>query len=307
VARLRVLFVNAYFLGPAGAPDRGWVLVDAGLRGFAEQFLEAAHRRYGAARPAAIVLTHGHFDHVGVVGELAEYWDAPVYAHRLELPYLTGEASYPPGDPTVGGGAMAWSAPLFPRGPIDLDGRVRELPANGEVPGAPGWRWIHTPGHSPGHVSFFRDEDRTLIAGDAFVTVKQESLLAVLTQTPRVHGPPAYFTIDWQAAWRSVRRLAELEPELAATGHGVPLRGATLRRQLHDLADHFERRARPTRGRYVARPARADERGPRDVPPPNYVPSPGTLALLASAALAGVAVAGRVARRRFTPAKPQSP
>ena len=41
----------------------------------------------------------------------------------------------------------------------------------------PGWRWVHTPGHTAGHVSLFRDADRTLIAGDAFVTTKQESAL----------------------------------------------------------------------------------------------------------------------------------
>ena len=58
-------------------------------------------------RPAAILLTHGHFDHVGALKTLAEEWDVPVYAHTLELPYLTGRSSYPPPDPSVGGGAMA--------------------------------------------------------------------------------------------------------------------------------------------------------------------------------------------------------
>jgi glyoxylase-like metal-dependent hydrolase (beta-lactamase superfamily II) len=42
------------------------------------------------------VLTHGHFDHVGSVIELADYWNVPVYAHKLELPYLVGQMDYPP-------------------------------------------------------------------------------------------------------------------------------------------------------------------------------------------------------------------
>jgi glyoxylase-like metal-dependent hydrolase (beta-lactamase superfamily II) len=39
---------------------------------------------------AAIIMTHGHFDHVGVLEDLAETWQAPVYAHELERPYLDG-------------------------------------------------------------------------------------------------------------------------------------------------------------------------------------------------------------------------
>src|SRR5215207_2933833 len=132
-------------------------------------------------QPAAIVLTHGHFDHIGALHTLLHKWDVPVYAHRLELPYLTGQSSYPPPDPTVGGGAMAAMSRFYPRGPYNFEGRVQPLPVDGSVPGMPGWRWIHTPGHSPGHVSLFRDADRLLLAGDAFVTQRQESLLAVLS------------------------------------------------------------------------------------------------------------------------------
>lgn len=83
--------------------------------------------------------------------------------------------------------SLSWA---YPRGPIDLGDRVRALPGDGRVPGLPEWRWMHTPGHAPGHVSFFREADRTLIAGDAFITTKQESALAVLAQRPEVHGPP---------------------------------------------------------------------------------------------------------------------
>ena len=85
VAGLQVVMVNVYFIGPHGGP---WVLVDAGLGWSADRICRQAEERFGAGRPpAAIVLTHGHFDHVGSLKELAEMWDVPVYAHRLEAPF----------------------------------------------------------------------------------------------------------------------------------------------------------------------------------------------------------------------------
>ena len=103
----------------------------------------------------------------------------------------------------------------------------------------PGWVWVATPGHSPGHVSLFRDEDRLLIAGDAFVTTKQESLLSVLTQRKEIHGPPMYYTPDWNAARNSVRRLAELRPQIAATGHGMPMDNPRLCERLERAGKGF--------------------------------------------------------------------
>jgi glyoxylase-like metal-dependent hydrolase (beta-lactamase superfamily II) len=191
LARLRIAFVNVYFVGGPlrptpnatgsrvpEAPDAGsWALVDAGLSIGAARILEVAAERYGReSRPAAIVLTHGHFDHVGALQPLLGVWDVPVYAHPLELPFLTGRADYPPPDPTVEKpGLVARLSPFFPKRGINLGGRVKPLPADQSVPGMPGWRWVHTPGHAPGHVSLFRQSDRALIAGDAVVTTRQES------------------------------------------------------------------------------------------------------------------------------------
>ena len=171
LAYRRLAIVNVMFYGPRGAGDRNWVLIDAGVFGTMSLITSAAEERFGkGARPAAIVLTHGHFDHVGVLEDLAERWQAPVYAHELERPYLDGSASYPPPDPSVGGGLMARLSPLYPRAPVNVGRWLRTLPADGSVPEMPGWRWLHTPGHSPGHVSFWREADRTIVAGDAFIT-----------------------------------------------------------------------------------------------------------------------------------------
>src|SRR5581483_1456235 len=300
VYRLRSLMVNVYFIEQSSG---SWVLVDTGMYGYAGVVRRAAEEMFEGP-PLAILLTHGHFDHVGGLPALAEEWGVPVYAHPLELPYLTGRSPYPPPDPTVGGGAQSWMSPLFPRGPIDLNGRVHMLPPGGDVPGVPGWQWLLTCGHSPGHVSFYRESDRTLIAGDAVVTTKQESIVAALLQRPeRVWRPPAYYTCDWASARRSVETIAALEPETLATGHGHALRGPAMREGLHDLADHFDT-LMPDHGRYIPYPAVTDQRGLVHVPP-RIRPAPSQVA---AAAAIGAAAIGALwlGRRGFSRARPRS-
>jgi len=254
VAYKRQAIVNVAYVGRPGA-ERGWVLIDAGLPGTAGQIVDAAEKRFGSgARPAAIVMTHGHFDHFGALEELAERWQVPVYAHPLEIPYLNGTACYPPPDPTVGGGLMSLLSPLYPRHPVDVSRWLQPLPGSGAIPPLPGWRWLPSPGHTPGHVSFWRENDRTLIVGDAFITTMQESAYSAMTQEPEMHGPPAYFTQDWKAAHASVIRLATLNPEIVVCGHGRAMHGPQMRQALHRLANDFESIAIPTHGRYVTAP-----------------------------------------------------
>ncbi|WP_186576411.1 MBL fold metallo-hydrolase [Aquibacillus kalidii] len=229
-----------------------WVLIDAGMPRSSQKIIDEAEQRFGDDNPPkAILLTHGHFDHVGSITDLVNYWNVPVYAHSLEMPYLTGKQSYPKGDPTVDGGLISEVSPLFPNHSIDLEQHVKPLPENNSVPFLPDWTWIHTPGHTKGHISLFREKDKTLVAGDAFVTVKQESLYKVMTQKLEISGPPKYFTTDWDAAWRSVKKLNKLKPSVAITGHGLPMSGDTLTNELDKLSTDFDSIAIPEHGRFV--------------------------------------------------------
>src|SRR3954451_3828873 len=263
---MKDIFVNMYMIQDSESGK--WVLVDAGLKTSAGKIKKMAADLFGAdSKPRAIIMTHGHFDHVGSLEKLANEWHVPVYAHYLEVPYLTGKSSYPPLDPTVGGGLIATMAFLYSTKPVDVTSFLTVLPEDGSIPVLPGWRWIHTPGHSPGHISLFRDEDRLLIAGDAFVTTKAESALSTALQKKQVSGPPAYATTDWVAAYQSVEKLLLMQPEIAATGHGRPMYGTEMLRQLLDLYEHFDEKGIPDHGRYVQEAAIQDANGILYVPP----------------------------------------
>ncbi|HEX8430396.1 MAG TPA: MBL fold metallo-hydrolase [Longimicrobium sp.] len=286
VTRVPVVFVNAYMVGEPGGP---WTLVDTGLPGSAARIRSAAEARFGAgARPEAIVLTHGHFDHAGNAAELAAGWNVPIYAHPLELPYLTGLSDYAPKDPTVGG-AIAFMSRFFPTSGYDFGARVRPLPDDGTVPGMPGWQWLHTPGRTAGHIALFRTADRTLLAGDALATMDLDSWMAQATRAPEFSRPPTPLTPDWTAARASVNRLAALHPRAVGAGHGIPITGGGAAMGLVSFAAGF---APPARGRYAAEPARANERGVISVPPPAPDPFPGQVAL-GAAALGVLAMARR--------------
>jgi glyoxylase-like metal-dependent hydrolase (beta-lactamase superfamily II) len=260
------VFVNMYMVKDEETGN--WVLIDTGLKSSAAKLKKMAAELFGEdSKPSAILLTHGHFDHIGSLARLAEDWHVPIYCHYLELPYLSGRSSYPPPDSTVNGGLMAKMAWMFPKKPINIEGRLHILPPDGSVPFLNDWQYIYTPGHAPGHVSFFRRKDRVLIAGDAVVTTIQESVMSVMTQHKKLTGPPKYFTYDWEAARNSVISISDLKPEVIAAGHGKPMSGPEMKATLHNLARHFDEIALPKKGRYVDDPAVVDASGVMYVPP----------------------------------------
>ena len=242
--------VNVIFVG--SVENYEWVLIDAGMPHSGSKIMNEAARRFPLnPKPLAIILTHGHFDHVGGIVKLIKEWNVPVYAHPLEFPFLTGKNDYPEPDTTVEGGLLAKISSIYPHQSIDIETHLLPLPANGIVPGMPGWRWLATPGHSPGHVSFFREKDRSLIAGDAFITVRADSFYKVLTQKKEINGPPRYLTTDWEEACASVKKIEALQPRIAITGHGPAMHGEELQKGLKKLAEEFETLAVPTHGKFV--------------------------------------------------------
>ena len=233
VAVIPTLIANAYLVGDRAS----WVLVDACTPGNESRIRRAAERRFGrGSRPRAILLTHGHFDHAGSAGPLADVWGVPIYAHPLELPYLTGRSNYPPFD-LKSPGFFTRIAKFFPTGTVDLGTRAGALEPKRAIPGLPDWETIETPGHTPGHVAFFRRGDAFLLAGDAVTTMNLDSFWDTVVRRKQVCRPPVPATSNWGNARRSVERLASLRPLWIAAGHGVPMRDAA--DELSRLADNF--------------------------------------------------------------------
>ncbi|WP_121666530.1 MBL fold metallo-hydrolase [Mesonia aquimarina] len=220
--------VNAVMIGTSQTEN--WVLIDTGLPNSADKIMSVAHRRFGKNNPpAAIILTHGHFDHVGGVVDLINAWNIPVYAHPKEFDYLTGKTAYQ----SV---FKEHKNMIFNQEPINIKCVLKELPENGVVPFLKGWKWIHVPGHSPGHIALYREKDKILIAGDAFVSMSLDAFYNTQKKTnSSVYMPPAYFSSDRENLKASLEKLMQVNPEKAIMGHGEHLSGKKLRVGLQTL------------------------------------------------------------------------
>ena len=108
---------------------------------------------------------------------------------------------------------------------LDLASIVHAFDPDDGVPGLPDWECIATPGHSPGHASFFRPTDRVLMSGDAVLTVNLNSPAEPSRHRQQVSGPAKLSTWDRHQATESMERLARLEPRVLAAGHGIPMIG----------------------------------------------------------------------------------
>ncbi len=243
---------NVYFVRSGSS----WVLIDTASANCGPVIQEAAESLFGAnTRPAAILLTHNHPDHAGSTLELARRWGCLAYVHPDELPLVTADFS------TFFSTVKGYANPLdiwvvlpllrvMPRrhesmlSESSFKDVARAFDPNTGVPGLPDWECIPTPGHTPGHVSFFRPSDRVLITGDAVLTVHLNSLWGFLLwgfrrNKQRLSGPPWYTTWSWRAAKESVAPLARLEPRVLACGHGLPMSGTGTAPELRAFADHF--------------------------------------------------------------------
>src|SRR5512140_1987641 len=149
----RMMVVNCHLV----REDDGFTLVDTNIGGSANAILDAAKQL--AAPIKRIVLTHAHIDHVGSLDALHQLLpEADIAISARDARFLTGDRSLDPDEPQVklrGGYPICTTKPTRLLNAGDYVGSL-------EV--------IATPGHTPGHVSFFDHRDGTLIAGDAFTT-----------------------------------------------------------------------------------------------------------------------------------------
>lgn len=238
---------NVYFVRSGAS----WVLIDAGSAGCARLIQRTAESLFGPdTRATSILLTHHHPDHAGAALELSRSWDCPVYVHRDELPLAavedlaTVEQYANPLDRWI----ILPLLRLSPRRRVEsmlskssLKQVVQAFDTDDAVPGLPDWRCIHMSGHTPGHVAFFRSRDRVLITGDAVLTVDLNSLWGLLSWVLRrsrqkISGPPWFSTWNGPGSKQSVAALARLEPRVLASGHGAPIRGKRITRELQALA-----------------------------------------------------------------------
>jgi hydroxyacylglutathione hydrolase len=198
--------VNAYLLGE--------VVVDAGTAGAGKRLVKALQGHAVSAH----ALTHAHADHAGGSKRLVDAFEVPVWVGERD------RADVESGRPLV---ADSWAKPMVGRlaryRPVGVARSLRE----GDVVG-PGFVVIETPGHSPGHVSYWREADRTLVCGDVLFNMH------IVTTARGLREPPAIFTPDPGRNRDSARRLAALEPELVLFGHGPPLRDPAVLEEFTD-------------------------------------------------------------------------
>lgn len=188
--------INAYLLGN--------VLVDTGIKQSAGKIESALAGR----EISAIALTHAHGDHAGAMKRLAARLGVPVWCGAADREAVeTGKPVLSPGLKRPGLGALAAAAGRFDGVPV-----ARVLSEGDEL--AAGFTVLDTPGHSPGHVSFWRESDRTLICGDVFFNMH------LLTLRPGLREPPGLLTTEPTTNRDSERRLAALEPDVVGFGQG---------------------------------------------------------------------------------------
>jgi glyoxylase-like metal-dependent hydrolase (beta-lactamase superfamily II) len=205
--------------------DAELTLVDAGMRRGAERILRTI-RDLGRAPGdvATIVATHHHTDHVGGLARVVAATGAAVAVHAADAQRVeTGGRRPTPRGTGVLAPVMAVAGPFVRQtsDPVRIDRELRD----GDV--VAGLRVVHTPGHTPGHISLVWEPRGVLFVGDAFSNMLRRVR----------HG---FVLDDLEAAKSSIARIAGLEFDVAVFGHGDPIVGdAALR-----LRDSLERLAR---------------------------------------------------------------
>jgi len=188
--------------------EHDMMLIDTGPRGSSSK-IERLIRELGRSpgELSQIVITHCHFDHTGEVASLVEKTGANVAIHEADADYLSKEAPYP--GPNLKPISWIWSKALLPLlGSPSVNPDI-QLTHNYELGLLGGLRVIHAPGHTPGSICLYSQENRILFAGDVIRNSRSNITL-----------PYRIFTADWKQAQRSLAEFAKLEIDTICFGHG---------------------------------------------------------------------------------------
>lgn len=200
--------INTYLI----AEGDDVVLIDAGTRFMTNRLLRTLKRFFAlpehrTKRLIAHALTHVHPDHQGASKDVCEAYRIPLWcgehdAGTMERGIIeSGEMQG-----LLGLLGRTWAGPAY---------AVARRLGEGDI--IAGFRVLETPGHTPGHCAFWREQDKCLIVGDVL------NGMNLATGLPGVHEPPTFFTADIPENRRSIRKIAALQPECVCFGHGAPL------------------------------------------------------------------------------------
>jgi len=194
------------------------VLIDAATRWHAASILRQLRHR----KLAMVALTHCHPDHQGSAWHVCRRFGVPLACHTADISAMEGRGPMQPSTFIVEQMGRLIAGPACPV--------ARPLNEGDEVAG---FRVVHAPGHTPGHVIYFRESDRLAIAGDVLAN------MSFLTGRPGLRQPPPFFCTDPAENRRSVERLASLRPRIVCFGHGPPLTHAD---KLHWFVERMRKR-----------------------------------------------------------------
>lgn len=184
-------------------------LIDAGIRSSSKKLLKAIDA-YGRHKIKAHVLTHAHADHQGSSAFICDTLKIPLWCGEGDVAAMesgTVTAEYDnPNHPVTRFQQRYWAGPKYP---------VARALKEGDSIGS--FRVLETPGHSPGHIALWRQQDCVLIAGDVLVNMN------LLTTVKGLHEPPPMFTRNIAQNQASIIKLAQLQPKIVYLGHGTLL------------------------------------------------------------------------------------
>jgi glyoxylase-like metal-dependent hydrolase (beta-lactamase superfamily II) len=218
IHRVDGVYGNVYLIIDGGE----LTLVDTGMPKNAQKILDYVHRvNERSASISRILLTHCHVDHAGSASELKQLTKAKVGIHREDADFVSGRKSAPT-PKGFNGVLFKVMSPFYRFKPVESDVILQENDKVGNL------TVVHTPGHTPGSVSYYDPERKALFVGDTIRFVNG-----------KLSGPNKRFSSDMQQALQSVKKISRLNFDLMLSGHGDPLK-SNASEKVKELSDSLE-------------------------------------------------------------------